>query len=650
MAQPEEAPLLEQVLEAYAVPVERAASPHARDTRLGAGLLAFGRAAMGGSAADVLTWLRTPGKLPDSELVDRLEGRIRRTEATRAEQAIRHWEGDALRELDALAGAAAQGSPAFLDVLEAELVAIWEAPHRRMAAVLDPAGHADARVVAELRGAAAELRALGEADPALLGDPADVLEALAQVRVRTVAGDAGGILLADPLSVRARRFRAVFICGLQDGAFPRRPQPEPFLDDAERRELASASGLVLGAHEDALARERHLFYSSVARAEEVLFLSFRSSDEEGDPQIPSPFIADVRDLFTDELWTGRGRRLLAEVTWPPAQAPTPLELRRAQAVTQPLADPPALGAISDPDVLAELAARHREPASAIEAFAACGVRWLVESMLRPTRLDPDPEPMRRGSIAHRVLERTLTGLRERTGSARLGPHSLAAAREELTAAIAELAGRRPGARVRAALRTLEVDLNRWLEAECDVDTGMEPEHLEWSFGGDDDEHGALELAGGMRVGGRVDRIDVGPGGTAIVRDYKNSKGYPRAKWVEEGRLQAALYAAAARELLGLEPVGAVYQPLAGPDLRPRGAVRRDAPGAQAMVKNDVVDTPEEFEALLAELEALAATSAQDLRAGRIAPCPDRCTPRGCAYPGICRAPERPAPDDARDAA
>jgi hypothetical protein len=73
----------------------------------------------------------------------------------------------------------------------------------------------------------------------------------------------------------------------------------------------------------------------VSRPEEVLFLSFRSSDEEGDPQQPSPFLDDVRALFTDELWSGRGRRLLAEVTWPPASAPTPLELRRAQAAAAP---------------------------------------------------------------------------------------------------------------------------------------------------------------------------------------------------------------------------------------------------------------------------------------------------------------------------
>jgi len=286
-------------------------------------------------------------------------------------------------------------------------------------------------------------------------------------------------------------------------------------------------------------------------------------------------------------------------------------------------------------VLGALAAREVESARGLEAFAACGVRWLVERVLKPERLDPDPEPMTRGSLAHAVLERTLRGLKERTGSARLAPDTLEAASAELRAAVAELGGSRAGARARAGLRALEVDLLRWLEAEATTGPGFEPRWLEWSFGGEGDAHGALALAG-VRVSGRVDRIDVGPGGEALVRDYKNSKGYPQATWAADGHLQAALYALAARELLGLEPAGALYQPLRGRDLRPRGAVR-DGDAAAGLVPNDVVD-PDAWEALLDELRSEAEDAARRLRAGELRPCPERCTPRGCGYPGICRAP------------
>ena len=139
----------------------------------------------------------------------------------------------------------------------------------------------------------------------------------------------------------------------------------------------------------------------------------------------------------------------------------------------------------------------------------------------------------------------------------------------------------------------------------------------------------------------MDRIDVGPGNVALVRDYKNSTGYPRATWAQDGHLQAALYAIAARELLGLEPVGAVYQPLRGKDLRPRGAVRPEV--ADGAVDNDVVDAAE-WEALLDDLRGTAEDAARRMHDGDIRPCPERCTPKGCAYPGICRAPERSAED------
>jgi len=635
--------VLAQVLSDYGVPVAEDRRETLARTRLGAGVLGLARAALGGpagTAADVIAWLRTPGKLADPAAADALEARVRRHEATSAREARRLWEGPPLVELDALAEAAAAGPAALLDALVAEAEAIWTAPHRRRAAILDPGGRADARAAAALRSAAGELRALAASDPELLGDSGELLEALAAVAVREGAPQPAGVLLADPLSIRARRFRAVFVCGLQDGEFPRRPTPEPFLDDDARVALARASGLILRRHEDVLAQERYLLYACVSRPEEVLFLSFRSSDEEGDPLQPSPFVDDVRALFEDELWQRRGQRLLAEVTWPPAVAPTPHELRRAQAAALAGPEPEALGAPASPAVLAVLAARDREPARGLETFAACGVRWLVESLLRPARVDPDPEPMRRGSLAHAVLERTLRGLRERTGSARLAPDTLDAALAELAAALREVGEARPrppGARGRTALRALEVDLERYLRHEAECGAGLEPAWLEWSFGGAEDDHGPLPLAGaGLAVTGRVDRIDVDPAGRAVVRDYKGRNVTAGARWAQDRRLQVALYALAARELLGLEPAGALYQPLGRSDARPRGLVRDDVAGRY--VNGDVVDTPA-FEGGLAEASALAAETARDLRAGRILPCPDRCSPSGCAYPAICRASE-----------
>jgi ATP-dependent helicase/DNAse subunit B len=645
--------VLARGLAEYDVPVAPGARVDFDRTRLGAGVLSFARAALpGGTATDVLTWLRTPGKLADPDAADALEARVRRAEAVSVADARRLWRAavvtgeDPFTRLDELAEAAADGTPSFLDALLAEAAAIWTAPHVRRGAVLGREDASDARAVAALRAAAAELRSLAAADPELLaGDHGilEVLDALKGVPVREERAGAhpGGVLVAEPLDIRARRFRAVFVCALQDGEFPRRPAPEPFLDDDARAELARASGLVLRRHEDALGEERYLFYACVSRPEEVLYLSFRSSDEEGDPATPSPFVDDVRALFGDGLWDQRGTRLLAEVTWPPAAAPTPHELQRTRAAAEREPEPPPLAPPATDAVHALLDARGPEPARALETFAACGVRWLVEGLLRPDRVEPDPEPMRRGSLAHAVLERTLRGLREREGTGRLTPGTVDAALAELDTALDELRASRgrelAGARGRAALRDLEEDLRRYLLHEAECGAGLEPKWLEWSFGGEHDAHGPLPLNGsGFAVTGRVDRIDVDGDGRAVVRDYKGRNVTAGARWAQDGRIQAALYALAARELLGLDPAGALYQPLGRGDRRPRGLVVTGTPGRY--VGGDVVEV-EALDTALDEARTLALDAARAMHAGRIRPCPSRCSPKGCAYPGICRAGE-----------
>ena len=65
------------------------------------------------------------------------------------------------------------------------------------------------------------------------------------------------------------------------------------------------------------------------------------------------------------------------------------------------------------------------------------MRWFVERMLRPDALEPDPEPLARGALAHAALKDTLEGLRLQTGSARLTRASLARARELLAGALAD---------------------------------------------------------------------------------------------------------------------------------------------------------------------------------------------------------------------
>src|SRR5207244_12622685 len=129
-------------------------------------------------------------------------------------------------------------------------------------------------------------------------------------------------------------------------------------------------------------------------------------------------------------------------------------------------------------------------------------------------------------------------LAARAGAARLSAATLDTALAELRAALGELGRTRGGARARAALRALAVDLERYLRHEAACGAGWEAARLEWSFGGAGGDAAPAELAG-MAVSGRVDRIDVDPAGRrAVVRDYKGKVVTAGARWAEDGRLQA----------------------------------------------------------------------------------------------------------------
>jgi RecB family exonuclease len=652
------APLLARVFERYGVPCTSAYALPFSHTQLGRAVLGAARCALlepdRSRAEDLLDYLRAPGILERAEIADGLEAEIRR-EGLRSAAQARERLGWRLGELDALAAASDPG-PELCRLARR----LFAAPHRGAAPALARAEELDARALATLVDALDEIAELGQglgADELL-----ELLDGL-MVRAATDAGP-GEVLLAEPLEIRARRFRAVFVCGLQEGAFPLPARPEPFLSDERRRELAVCSGLRLRPHEDGVARERYLFYASVSRATERVVLAYRSSDEEGNLALPSPFIADVAELFVPEWLERRGRRLLADVVWDAAWAPTDRELARSLAAERA----PAAGDAPEPErKLGELALsrlRHTEilSAGALETYADCPVRWLIERELRPEALEPEPEPIARGNLMHEVLERLLSEL-----GGPITHGSLGRAREILSRLLTELADRaglklgagRPAIVRAGALHAIEADLRRYLEQEAVAGGEWRPFGLELRFGftdgdGDGDGNGdgdgdgerpslpALELGEGtarVRLRGMVDRIDVDGDGRALVIDYKSGASRPEqpaARWAADRRLQVALYLVVVRELTALEPVAGFYQPLRGEDLRARGMFVEGTDVGASVIGTDA-RTSEAFAAELEDATARAVTLAAALRTGALTPCPQTCSRDGCVYPGICRS-------------
>lgn len=303
------------------------------------------------------------------------------------------------------------------------------------------------------------------------------------------------------------------------------------------------------------------------------------------------------------------------------------------------ARPHPIEPLRDEGVLQELRSRALWSASSLETWVSCPVKWFVERVLRADEIDPRPEPIARGGLAHAALKSTLERLRERNGSARLTPASLGLAKRLLREALAEheplyplsvAPERLPGAR-----RRLAVDLERYLEYAAEQASPLEPTHLELEFGFEQDGLPPLDIGEGILLRGRIDRVDV-DGEQAVVYDYKGRSAPAGARWLIDGAFQVALYMRAVRQLLGEDPVGGFYQPLAGRDIKARGVIDADSGLDLDCVRTDRFER-EDLLGLIDECVAIARQAAREARSGALIPRPDTCAYNGgCAYPTICR--------------
>jgi RecB family exonuclease len=679
--------------------------PYALERRVGFANTAIGGALLGalrsttdaGEVGDLLAWLRAPGLLARPELADRLEAEARREGVGSAARARAIWEAEhwRLEALDRLSEAARRGGKALSERASRELEWLFNAPRRGSAALLESDELDEARALAAGRRALAELGGLARGAPELVLDAAELARVLGGLEI--LSGEragAGRVAVLDPLALRARRVRALFLCGLREGVFPASARPEPLLAEVQRRRLAETSGLRLGGDRqaDTLAAERYALYAAVSRPEELLVLSWHAASDDGAAQARSLFVDDIVDLFAEGLQERRARRQLGAVgparpgdltstaDREPRRGAIPVAAHDGLTSTSRLAPPygdrsrapgpTPLGPLHVEEVTAELR-EHVWSASSLEVWAQCPVKWFVQRMLRAEDLDPEPEPLARGSLAHAALKDTLEGLRERTGSARLTQARLGLAKELLLQALggreaefplSAAPERRPGLR-----RRLQADLERYLEHAAEHESPLEPRYLELGFGFGEQERDAdpaepstapappalssqpqpqpepepelpaLDLGDGFRLRGRIDRVDiVAGGGQAVVYDYKGRNAPPAAKWTEQGNVQVALYMRAVEQLLGLEAAGGFYQPLSGADLRARGVLDGDSGVEIECVRGEVREHAEVRE-LLAQALATARAAAAQAGRGELEPRPRTCAYRGgCMYPTICR--------------
>jgi CRISPR/Cas system-associated exonuclease Cas4 (RecB family) len=342
-----------------------------------------------------------------------------------------------------------------------------------------------------------------------------------------------------------RSFDTVFLPGLSEGLFPRKPFEDPLLLDAERRVLDCG----LAVQEDRFAAERALLRLALGAARERLVASYPSIDQRlGRARVPSFYALDLlraaHGVLPDMRTLEHGSVVAGMPGWP-APADPDLAIDDCEfdlAMLAPLLAPAArdvrgrarylmhcnphlarslraryarwrssftkddglvlaAGSVEALEVLArELPSARSYSPTALQTFAACPYKFVLHAIhrLRPREDRTSPEqldPLTRGSLFHetqfeffnRVRARSLLPLhRDFEGDlldlADRALESVATRyEEELAPAIPRI--------WKSEIEGLRTDLRGWIRKLLEADDGFAPSHFEFAFGLDASDPG-----------------------------------------------------------------------------------------------------------------------------------------------------------------
>ncbi|MBN1628468.1 MAG: PD-(D/E)XK nuclease family protein, partial [Thermoleophilia bacterium] len=650
--------LLGDVFDSCGIPYQVDCRTRLGGTGLGGAFINCLQGVMSDDAARLLAYLRSPysGVAPSD--VDDLEWRYERGTArgagVLAALAARGC-GDALRPLWGLLssdrGACREdtGGP-LLDLVEAER---WA--RRMLVAGARGLAPGDDDLEEDIRA----FRALQAAFAAMAGLVADHAEpacfeaeaALRSLAQRTVGGARpdtdDAVQLLSVHRARARRFDVVIVLGLVEGEFPGRTDRPSILSPAQRTGLSSVAGGLLTPRVD---QESALFVSAVSRARRLLHLSARDAEDDGTEAVPSRFWVGAKTLLEVES-QGHESRTLTDQVFTPSAAPSLRHYLRACASAGVAPDPTSGAApfaiaersrrrtptrLSSAGVLEELTAKRSFSPSALERYAACPFAWFLERVVRVQEIGLELDGAAVGELLHGVLSSTYRRLAG-AGLLPLRSDTVAEAERLAFAAVdgevesdrcpGSVAQRRlAGSRLRGMVRTL-------FAMEISAGGGLRLSETEAEVGGSQGTD-----VGGLRIRGRIDRIDATPDGAGLfVIDYKSGEIPSAASMGSDAALQLPLYLLA----LGVERpdaqvIGGAYLSLS----------RNQRAAVMAAGWEDVVGGAGRgcraldgagMEELFRLTREHALRAAEGMRTGDISPREDRACPVWCRLGPACRS-------------
>ena len=105
------------------------------------------------------------------------------------------------------------------------------------------------------------------------------------------------VILGDIDRTRSHKVKNVFIIGINDGMFPSTIKNEGFLNDKDRDILKENNLEIAKNTIDNLYEDQFNIYKALTTAEENLYLSYTSSNKEGQAQRPSVIISKIKKIF-----------------------------------------------------------------------------------------------------------------------------------------------------------------------------------------------------------------------------------------------------------------------------------------------------------------------------------------------------------------
>jgi len=476
------------------------------------------------AAAVLLADLGLRGVRPPPGLDAMGEAIMRHVDEVRGDHAaMAAWWDDvaaALAPLEALREAGSADLPALMAALRHAITALagddgWSGPDGRQLAALVAA--------VEEHGA---LFGAFQPDEA----PALIATLLQGANVRVPGQGHPRLSILGPVEAQLTRADMVILAGLNEGSWPGQPAPDPWLAPAIRARL----GLPGTARAQGLAAQDFLRAASAPRV-----LITRARRDASGPRLPSRLWLrllahaqrDGRALHRRDDLVALARAIDG------AAAPRPQPVPRPNP---PLALRPRKLSITEIDTLIA------------DPFAFHARHILKLRPLDP--LDQDPTAAMRGTLVHDVLERWIDA-----------GHGTIAQLDRIIAAELERAAERFPLLSAAWVPRMRVALH-WAGAEI-----LKREQAGW-IRLVAEAKGEINLAGGIRLTGRVDRVDRSESHELLVIDYKTGKppAKARVRSLQANQLALGLAMAAAGALVkngealpGGTPIAIEYWQLQG---------------------------------------------------------------------------------------